>query len=336
GGYRAKRLDAVPDGAGAGDRELLAADDARHAFKAGRVGADIDRAGETDRAVQPRIALGEPGEVEGEAFGGVDAHWSIGAGGARRGLGLMAGGRHVTALSPSIFRFAPSPNGLLHPGHAYSALFTQHWARLMGGRVLLRIEDIDTVRCRPEFVEALYEDLDWIGFAFTGEARIQSRHFADYEAAAARLRAAGLLYPCFCTRSRIAAEAGGLTDPDGAPLYSGRCRGVSKEERERRIASGEAHQWRLDMERAVALGGPLTIVETMPTPDQRPTLRPAAPERWGDVVLVRKDTPTSYHLSVVVDDALQGITHVTRGMDLYAATDIHRLVQALLGLPSPF
>ena len=247
----------------------------------------------------------------------------------------MAGGRHVTALSPSIFRFAPSSNGLLHLGHAYSALFTQHWARLMGGRVLLRIEDIDTVRCRPEFVEALYADLDWIGFAFEGEVRIQSHHFADYEAAAARLRGAGLLYPCFCTRSRIAAEARG-DDPDGAPLYSGRCRGLSDAERERRIASGEPHQWRLDMGRAAALAGPLTIAETMPTPDRAPVRRPAEPERWGDVVLVRKDTPTSYHLSVVVDDAIQGVTHVTRGMDLYAATDIHRLMQALLDLPSPF
>jgi len=234
-----------------------------------------------------------------------------------------------------IFRFAPSPNGLLHPGHAYSALFTQSWARRMGARLLLRIEDIDTVRCRPEFVEAITEDLAWIGFAWDGEVRIQSQHFADYEAAAEALRVLGLLYPCFCTRSRIAAEADG-TDPEGAPRYSGRCRALSPRERARRIAAGEAHQWRLDMERAAALAGPLAIAETMPTPDRPAVSRPAAPRRWGDVVLVRKDTPTSYHLSVVVDDAIQGVTHVTRGMDLHAATDIHRLVQALLGLPSPF
>lgn len=241
----------------------------------------------------------------------------------------------MTAHLSPVFRFAPSPNGLLHLGHAYSALFTQYWARAMGGTLLLRIEDIDTVRCRPDFVEALEEDLAWLGFIPDAPPRIQSKHFPDYHAAADTLRAQNLLYPCFCTRSRIRADAGSATDPDGAPLYSGRCRSLSPTDRAARIASGEPHQWRLDMAAALARTGPLAIPEASPTPDRPPISRPADPARWGDVVLVRKDTPTSYHLSVVVDDALQRVTHVTRGMDLYPATDIHRLLQALLALPVP-
>jgi len=238
--------------------------------------------------------------------------------------------------SQPIFRFAPSPNGLLHLGHAYSVLFMQYWARKMQAKMLLRIEDIDTQRCRPEFAQAAIEDLEWLGLAFDGPVFYQSRHFPDYGAAADALRSQGLLYPCFCSRKDIKGASTGAVDPDGAPIYPGTCRDLSADQRKRRLAAGEPVQWRLDMAKAVAVAGPIEIMETMPTPDQRVEMRNAEPERWGDVVLVRKDTPTSYHLSVVVDDARQGITHVIRGMDLYKSTDIHVLLQFLLGLPSPF
>jgi glutamyl-Q tRNA(Asp) synthetase len=236
--------------------------------------------------------------------------------------------------SQPIFRFAPSPNGHLHLGHAYSALFANHWAKKLGGVCLLRIEDIDTARCRPEFVAQMREDLDWLGLVYPEPVRRQSEHFEDYRAAAERLRAEGLLYPCFCTRSEIRARAEGRADPDGAPLYPGTCRELGETERAERLAQGHPVQWRLDGAKAMAWAGALEIAE-QDTPASAPRMRPAAPERWGDVVLVRKDTPTSYHLSVVVDDALQGVSHVTRGMDLYAATDIHCLVQAALGLGAP-
>lgn len=241
----------------------------------------------------------------------------------------------MTQPSHPIFRFAPSPNGRLHLGHAYSALFTAHWAGVLDGTMLLRIEDIDTARCRPEFLTGLFEDLDWLGLRFAQPVRRQSEHFSDYRLAAGRLEAMGLLYPCFCSRSAIRAASGGLTDPDGAPLYPGTCRSLGGEERAKKLASGAAVQYRLDMGKAVEMTGQPVIRETLPTPADVVMTRIADPVRWGDVVLVRKDTPTSYHLSVVVDDGLQGITHVTRGMDLYAATDIHVLLQALLGLPSP-
>lgn len=205
----------------------------------------------------------------------------------------------------------------------------------MGGVVLLRIEDIDTVRCRPEFVAAVLEDLAWLGLDYPQPVRRQSRHFADYAAAADVLRAKGLLFPCFCSRRAIRAASDGRTDPDGAPIYPGTCRHLTPDERQERLASGIPVQWRLDMAGAVAAAGALEIAQAKPTPADPVRMRKADPARWGDVVIVRKETPTSYHLSVVVDDAVQGITHVTRGMDLYWSSDVHVLLQALLGLPSP-
>lgn len=232
-----------------------------------------------------------------------------------------------------VFRFAPSPNGYLHLGHAYSALFAAHWAERLGGRFLLRIEDIDQGRSKPEFTEAIFEDLEWLGLRWEEPVLRQSERFSLYEEAADRLYRRGLLYPCFCSRTEIAAEATG-TDPEGAPLYSGRCLHLSDEEVDARVERGDPVQYRLYSELARAIGGVLTYTVAMPTPADRPQIRYARPERWGDVVIQRKDTPTSYHLSVVADDAEQGVTHVTRGRDMEAATDIHVLLQFLLGLPS--
>lgn len=251
------------------------------------------------------------------------------------GAFIRESGRVMSFPSQPIFRFAPSPNGRLHLGHAYSALYTDYWAKAMGGIALLRIEDIDTMRCRPEFVSAAIEDLAWLGLSYPEPVRTQSQHFDDYRAAADQLRAKGLIYPCFCSRSEIRAASGGRTDPEGAPLYPGICRHLTASERMDKLTSGKPVQWRLDMVQAIEIPKEILISEAMPAPDDPPESRPADPGRWGDVVVVRKDTPTSYHLSVVVDDAIQGVTHVTRGMDLYAATDIHALLQALLGLPSP-
>jgi len=233
-----------------------------------------------------------------------------------------------------LLRFAPSPNGPLHLGHALSALVTWDAAQKLGGTALLRIEDIDTARCRPEFVAALFEDLGWLGLEWPEPVLLQSERFEIYAAAANRLRAMDLLYPCFCSRSDIAQNATG-TDPDGAPLYPGTCRHLSNAERIERLERGDAVQFRLDTEAAMARAGMLTFSVVGPTVLDRPQIRYAKPERWGDVVLQRKDMPTSYHLGVVVDDAAQGITHVTRGRDLEAATDIHVLLQMLLGLPTP-
>lgn len=251
-----------------------------------------------------------------------------------------------------VLRFAPSPNGALHLGHALSALMAHDAARRMGARFLLRIEDIDVGRCRPAFEAGILADLAWLGLDWEAPVRRQSEHFDTYRAAAARLAGMGLLYPCGCSRARIAAavkerEAGGRPwprDPDGSPLYPGLCRPAAPD-----MASPGADGFalRLDMARAVALAGvPLAWTEHgdgFYRPDGRVGGDPAAPgERvpadpaaWGDVVLCRKDAPTSYHLSVAVDDALQGVTHVTRGRDLYHATAVHRLLQALLGLPEP-
>ena len=237
--------------------------------------------------------------------------------------------------SQRIFRFAPSPNGLLHLGHAYSALYTDHWAKALGGAFVLRIEDIDTVRCRPEFVTAVFEDLQWLGLEWPEPVRVQSHHFDDYRAAADRLKSKGLLYPCFCTRAEIRAASDGRADPDGAPIYPGTCRHLSGGERLEKLESGVPVQWRLDMGQALEEKKEFVIREAMPDPSCAVIERPAEPGRWGDVVIVRKDTPTSYHLSVVVDDAIQGVTHVTRGMDLYASTDIHVVLQELMDLPSP-
>jgi glutamyl-Q tRNA(Asp) synthetase len=235
---------------------------------------------------------------------------------------------------PDILRFAPSPNGHLHLGHAYSALFTDFWARRLGGVFLLRLEDTDLGRCKPEFAAAIFEDLHWLGLDWPEPVLVQSERFPAYAAAADRLRAKNLLYPCFCTRAEVAARAIGA-DPDGAPLYGGTCRHLTPAEIEARLRRGEPVQYRLDSAAAIARTGPLGFTLADPTPLDRPRIRYARPELWGDVVLQRKDTPTSYHLSVVVDDAAQGVTRVTRGRDMEAATDIHVLLQNLLGLPQP-
>jgi glutamyl-Q tRNA(Asp) synthetase len=241
--------------------------------------------------------------------------------------------------SQPIFRFAPSPNGYLHLGHAYSVLFTERAAKGVRGTMLLRIEDIDIARCKPEYENAIIEDLIWLETSWPEPVWRQSDRFAAYQAASEQLGRMGLLYPCFCSRAEIAKNAEG-NDPDGAPLYPGTCRHLSKAEATRRIDAGEPVQWRLKMDEAQESVGDVLVIRECPVTDrdvrfERGQQRAAEPERWGDVVLVRKDTPTSYHLSVVVDDAEQGVSHVTRGMDLFAATDIHVLLQALLGLPSP-
>ncbi|MBN9365062.1 MULTISPECIES: tRNA glutamyl-Q(34) synthetase GluQRS [unclassified Devosia] len=233
-----------------------------------------------------------------------------------------------------ILRFAPSPNGLLHLGHAYSALFTSLWAEALGGRFLLRIEDIDITRSKPEFTAAIFEDLAWLGLAWEEPVMRQSDRFAIYAAAADRLKRRDLLYPCFCSRAELAAHASG-TDPDGAPLYPGTCRHLPPGEARRRLEQGVEANWRLKTDDAVALTGVLTYSVAGPTPADRPQIRYARPERWGDVVLQRKGTPTSYHLSVVVDDDAEAVTHVTRGRDMEPSTDIHVLLQMLLGLGSP-
>ncbi|ODT74585.1 MAG: tRNA glutamyl-Q(34) synthetase GluQRS [Pelagibacterium sp. SCN 64-44] len=238
-------------------------------------------------------------------------------------------------MSTPLLRFAPSPNGHLHLGHALSALVTWDAAARLGGTALLRIEDIDRKRCKPEFTAAILEDLHWLGLSWPQPVLIQSDRFDLYAEAANRLRDMDLLYPCFCTRTEIAAASPG-TDPDGAPLYPGTCRHLSNAERIARLQRGDPVQFRLDGQAALARTGPLSFTVIGPTILDRPQIRYARPERWGDVVLQRKDLPTSYHLSVVVDDAAQTITHVTRGRDLEAATDIHVLLQMLLGLPSPY
>jgi glutamyl-Q tRNA(Asp) synthetase len=235
-------------------------------------------------------------------------------------------------MSDVVTRFAPSPTGHLHLGHAHSALVGWHAARNAGGRFLLRIEDIDTGRCRPEFTAAIIEDLTWLGLDWDGPARVQSAHLADYRGALDRLAHSGVIYPCFCTRADIKAEmARADAAPHGpeGPLYPGTCRALAPAEREARIAAGAPFALRLEMARAVALVGPLSWHDAFAG-----TVA-ADPLSHGDVVLARKDAPTSYNLAVTVDDALQGVTLVTRGEDLFAATHVHRLLQALLGLPTP-
>ena len=240
--------------------------------------------------------------------------------------------------TPPVFRFAPSPNGELHLGHALSALLCHDQARRAGGRFLLRIEDIDLGRSREEYVSGIFEDLRWLGLTWEEPVVFQSQRFEAYRAAAARLEGPGLLYPCFATRSEIEAAAMGGSDPDGAPLYPGLWKGrVAGDVAEAR-AAGLPYALRLDMSAALHVareklsGDPLAFTETG---DDSARIVEAHPERWGDAVLVRKDVPTSYHLAVVVDDDWQGVTHVTRGLDLPAATDLHRLLQALLGLRAP-
>lgn len=216
-------------------------------------------------------------------------------------------------------RFAPSPNGPLHLGHAYAAIVAHDLARARGGEFLLRIEDIDGTRSRAELVPEILADLRWLGLEWDSEVVFQSARLASYSAAGERLKRLGLLYPCRCTRAEIAAAATEF-GTDG-PIYPGTCR-------ERAIAPGAA-AWRLDVARASALAGPLTWVDEL-RGEQR-----AAPETFGDIVLLRKEAPASYHLAAMLDDAADGITLVTRGADLFAASNIHRLLQELLGLPVP-
>jgi glutamyl-Q tRNA(Asp) synthetase len=245
-------------------------------------------------------------------------------------------------MTAPVFRFAPSPNGYLHLGHALSALVNVDMARAAGGRLLLRIEDIDAARCRPEYEAAIYQDLAWLGVAWEEPVRRQSEHLAAYRTALAQLEAKGLLYASFESRAEIArlvAEREGCgpwpRDPDGAPLYPGHARALSAAQRSERMAAGEPYALRLDMQAALAAAGRLTWSETGAGPSGETGTVTAVPQVWGDVVLARKDMPTSYHLSVVVDDAVQAVTHVVRGQDLFWATSVHRLLQALLGLPAP-
>jgi glutamyl-Q tRNA(Asp) synthetase len=232
-----------------------------------------------------------------------------------------------------VTRFAPSPTGFLHLGHAMSALYAWRRAREGGGRFLLRLEDIDAARCRPEYAEAILEDLAWLGLDWDGPVRVQSAHMAEYRAVLDALAARGLLYPCFCTRAAIAREVAAIGNaPHGAdgPPYPGTCRRLPAGERAARIARGEAHALRLDTAAALAATGPLTAEEEG---EGAFGIDPAP--LFGDAVLARKDTPASYHLCVTHDDAVQGVTLVTRGIDLKPATHLHRLLQALMGWPVP-
>lgn len=248
------------------------------------------------------------------------------------------------ASSSPVFRFAPSPNGRLHLGHAYSALANERLAARFGGDLLLRIEDIDRARCRPEFEQGIHNDLAWLGISFSSYVRRQSEHVDDYRRALDRLDAMGLVYPCFCSRQEVKdavqrreaeTEEPWPRDPDGAPLYPGICRALSKADAQQRIKSGDPHVLRLAMDLALTrmAGEALTCRLFDENGEEREVA--VDPARWGDVVLARKDVPTSYHLSVVTDDALQGVSHVVRGKDLEAATDIHVLLQCLLGLATP-
>ncbi len=229
-----------------------------------------------------------------------------------------------------VTRFAPSPTGLLHLGHAFSALFAWRRAREARGRFLLRLEDIDPDRCRPEFAAAILEDLAWLELDWDGDVRVQSEHLADYRAVLAALSARGLLYPCFCSRADIQRAMAAPHAADGTARYPGTCRLLSADEREARIAAGERHALRLDVARALAV-----VVEPLSFEDESAGRVVCQPEQFGDVVLARKDAPASYHLCVTHDDAMQGVTLVTRGEDLLPATHLHRLLQALMGWPEP-
>lgn len=255
---------------------------------------------------------------------------------------------HNTTSNPlfkaPIVRFAPSPNGLLHVGHARSAMLNWQFANAHGGTFLLRIEDIDITRAREEFETAIFEDLAWLGIDWPKPVRRQSEHFAAYQAALGELRKLGLLYPAFLSRAETTAriseiEATGRIwprDPDGAPHYPGDDRKLSPSDRDRRIAAGEPHAWRLDMQAALdGLDARLSWAEHGSGPSGETGQITADPGAWGDVILARRDVPASYHLSVTVDDAVQTISDVIRGQDLFAATSVHRLLQHLLALPMP-
>ena len=216
-------------------------------------------------------------------------------------------------MSRPVFRFAPSPNGYLHLGHAYSALVNARMAQDAGARLLLRIEDTDESRSRPEFVQAIFEDLAWLGISWEEPVRIQSEHFVDYEANLARLWKMEAIYPCFCSRKKAQAHALSSCDPDGQPYYGGTCRAIPRAEANERITRGDVHGWRIHMTRAAD---------------------PAA-AIWGDAMIAKRQVGSSYHIAVVTDDALQGVTHVVRGKDIEAATPLHKLLQRLLGLPTP-
>jgi len=239
-----------------------------------------------------------------------------------------------TLATAPVLRFAPSPNGALHLGHAYSALLNERLAAETNGRLLLRIEDLDRTRCKPQHEAAIIDDLAWLGLRFDAPRRRQSEHGDDYASALARLEASGFIYPCFCSRSELERASEGRRDPDGAPLYGETCRGLAQDEALARRARGERAAWRLDMRRALdAAPAPLFWSEFGES--AIPWARSAEPAVWGDVVLRGRDLAASYHLAVVVDDALQGVSDVVRGRDLLAATSVHRLLQELLGLPAP-
>jgi glutamyl-Q tRNA(Asp) synthetase len=225
-------------------------------------------------------------------------------------------------MTQHVFRFAPSPTGRMHLGNAYSALLNEKMARESGGRLLLRIEDIDHTRCRPEFVSGIYQDMEWLGISFEPEVRVQSQHIDFYKEKLIFLAAHSLVYPCSCTRSDLRRNSSAALDPEGQPLYPGTCRHTPP-------PFGADAALRLDMARAVsAAGRPVYVQESGRTLLAKPSL-------WGDVVLARKDLGTSYHLSVVADDALQGVTDVVRGEELLGVTSIHRLLQEMLGYPAP-
>ncbi|MES0098025.1 tRNA glutamyl-Q(34) synthetase GluQRS [Mesorhizobium sp. M0019] len=242
------------------------------------------------------------------------------------------------------FRFAPSPNGELHLGHAYSALLNQKLAKAAGGRLLLRIEDIDTTRCTPEFEAGIFRDLKWLGLGWEEPVRRQSEHFAEYRAMLERLIKEELVYPAFMSRSEIRAfiadsEKRGRDwprDPDGVPLYPAADKALTASERKRRVAENVPFAWRLDVDAAIARAGKdLSWAEHTDETLSATRRVEAHPQDWGDVVVARREIPTSYHLAVTMDDALQGVSHVVRGQDLYSATSVQRLLQQLLGLPQP-
>ena len=251
----------------------------------------------------------------------------------------------MVAQPPIVTRFAPSPNGRLHLGHAYSALFAARFAARHGGRFLLRIEDIDHTRAREEFVQAIVDDLRWLGLRWEEPVWRQGDRMSHYRAALKRLADMRLLYPCFCTRRRLHAAIEDTPhwprDPDGAPLYPGTCRHLSAAERDEQLAAGEEHAWRLNMSRALQVadamlnGAALSWHEEGAGPQGETGRVVADAAAFGDVVLGRKDIGVSYHVAVVIDDAAQDVTHVTRGRDLFAATAVHRLLQVLLELPEP-